>query len=54
MSKCLLQLLKKKLKANYHRNKAKIKKTIRELYHAHNGAPGYRIIHIYLCRKVMI
>ena len=41
----------KKRKANYHRNKAKIKKTIRELYHSHNGVPGYRIIHIYLCRK---
>ena len=41
----------KKRKANYHRNKAKIKKTIRKFYHAYNGAPCYRIIHIYLCRK---
>lgn len=42
----------KKRKANYYyRNKVKIKKTTRELYHAYNWAPRYRITHIYLCRK---
>ena len=41
----------KNRKADYHRNKDEIKKSICEIYHSHNGVDGYRTMHAYLCRN---
>ncbi len=41
----------KNRKADYHQQKKKIKKSIREIYHSHGGVDGYRTIHAYLIRQ---
>ena len=41
----------KNRKAAYHRNKAMIKASIRDIYHSHGGVDGYRTMQVYLRRK---
>ncbi len=42
---------RKNRKAEYHRRKTEILKTIDEIYHERNGIPGYRMMHILLQSK---
>lgn len=41
----------KNRKADYHRHKEELKKSIGEIYHSHGGVDGYRTVHAYLLRR---